>query len=68
MDLESVLQSEVSQKKENNCCISTPDILECEVKWTLGSRHSMAHSFIELHKPLLHKAVTPEGNLEEWYS
>ena len=68
MDLESVLQSEVRQKKKNNYCILTPDILECEVKWTLGSRHSMAHSFIELHKPLLHKAVIPEGNLEKWYS
>ena len=62
MDLESVLQSEVSQKKKNNYCILTPDILECEVKWTLGSRHSMAHSFIELHKPLLSdKTVIHEG-------
>ena len=61
MDLESVLQSEVSQKENNNCCIFMPDTLECEVKQTLGSRHSTAHSFTELGKPLLHKAVIPEG-------
>ena len=29
----------------------------------LGGPHGMAHSFIELHKPLHHnKAVTPEGD------
>ena len=61
MDLESVLQREVSRKKKSNCCIFTPDTLEYEVKQTLGSRHSTAHGFTELHKPLLHKAVIPEG-------
>ena len=27
----------------------------------LGGLHYMAHNFIELHKPLHHKAMVPEG-------
>lgn len=34
-----------------------PDILECGVEWTLGSRHSVAHSFTELHEAVVHGII-----------